>query len=1154
SADAALGRLDQLRSLFDLDPHPPRAHSRSVGTMRLSFYTLTLASVLAATALTRLAFDLPGQAELAWCACGSALVLLLLVGVMKLRPWAADMAPPFVLFITLIGLANVLADVVLFGRPHATMFLPLLLVGAAALVLSWEWLTLISALSLGCWFVVVNGFCAEPSWLAYGGVQIGGLLLAGLLLYTRQGLMTDHEELLERFSDLELAAVESERMERELRTRLRLVEGQMRDAMLERQQRERQHRTLEHRLWETRDELRQQTEAASAARLEAERLAEEQRPLQAALAELDAARKELEALRLQLQEDSTVVTLQQELAAATAEADRLRDQLAEASTWQGLCEGLERDHAALAERFTAVEAERQRLAELLQASPPVDADAQAEAQQRCAVAERQLAAHQAEMQALLQGLPVGCLILQRDGRVLAENSKVQEWLGGRSFVDLVSFRQPPTKKTRGNPWAELWRRLERDGRFVWEQTQWPGDGDHAARPMRETYLRLPGEPDAEPLVAVLLEDLTPLKHVEAELERVRSETLQAQNELASRAAESSHRQSGTAGTGWSFNPHTGLWTWPSAWVSLQSGSARTQPLTEVETCVHPDDREALRTRLQGAEPWNLDLRLLTPLGKYEWHRLGAQRQGEGWQGHLTSIHDLRSAWAELQEGLHTLEKRAWPAQACLQYLGAEVRTFQTLQLQAADQLLSAPADGPERLRAVTQIRRLAEHLHWLNQNVLDLARLEAQPLELHPESVPLPRLLRSLLEEAQQRGRAKDALCELRCPGWLPRVLQRDPQRLRQLFGLLWRVALRQTESGTITWTWRLHEGPTPRLVATLEDRGCGFGPEELSQIFAEPLVAATDTWRRLGGIGIALRLASKLAQGLGGSLDVRSQPALGSAYEVVLPLAGEEMLDLIAGEEVIGPPPSLPSMDQIHGTQKLRGRVLLVEDNKDSQLVLGFHLDHLGVDVESCVDADDAVRLIHNRRFDVVILDGDLPGMAGLAVLRRLRAEHEQVPIVILTPQSRDGEEDRYLLAGGSELLTKPVELVDLFLTLARYLPVQESARGNGAVLPEPLRSPYQDDAEFRGLLREFVRSLPERTAELRSALQSAVWAGTIKLAHELRGAAAMYGYPPLADAIEQLEVAAVSGFDASRLRKLLREVEQQAYRCEQGLASRAA
>jgi HPt (histidine-containing phosphotransfer) domain-containing protein len=145
-----------------------------------------------------------------------------------------------------------------------------------------------------------------------------------------------------------------------------------------------------------------------------------------------------------------------------------------------------------------------------------------------------------------------------------------------------------------------------------------------------------------------------------------------------------------------------------------------------------------------------------------------------------------------------------------------------------------------------------------------------------------------------------------------------------------------------------------------------------------------------------------------------------------------------------------------------------------------------------------------------------------------------------------------QWLAAGAHETLAKPVDLVGLFLTLARYLPVRESALSTTASESlEPLRSPYQDDPEFRGLLREFVRALPERTAELRAAMGSADLARIIKLAHQLKGAAGLYGYPPLADAVRQLEDAALVGFDASRLRQLLREVERQCRRCECGLAA---
>lgn len=1130
TADAALGRVDELRSLFDLDPRPEQALSQNAATLRLSYLTLAIVAALAASALIRLAVGDPAHVELAWLACGSAVGLLGLVGMMKYRPWPPDLAPPFVMLVCLIGLLNLLADVTMFGRPQAGMFLPLLLLGAAGAVAAWEWLTLITAVCVGCWFVVVAGFCAEPQWLAYGLLQVGALVLSGLWLNTRRTMMQDHRAALERQGDLELAAVDAERQERELRTRLRLIESQVRDVVLEREQRERQNQNLEKRLWQAREELRQQTEAAAAARAELDGLALEVAELRSAAAEGQCWRQRAESLSAELANGgSAAADLRKQLETVQLERDQLSALVAE----------VEQAHAKVAERAQRLEAEAAAASEYQR---QLD-----ETLRQLSQATQKAEARQADLDLLCQELPLGCLLLRRDGKVVAANPTAQNWLADRSFTELVNFRQPPTRKTRGNPWAELWRKLEREGRWQWEAI-WPATSHHVARTVNETYILLPGRTDEEPLVCVLLDDRSAALRWEEQLAQ-QSEELE---QLRAKAASPPPPPPAPIDR-WSFEPGSQKWHWPESVRGLLANPpAATQQLVEALAWVHPEDQAGVQGVLAGATGFHHDLRLLAATGKYEWHRLTAQAGACGWTGTLCNIHDVRSAWQEAQDSLSWIQQQSWPAQFCLNYLGTEVRTHLTLQLDAAEQLVSAPAESPERLRAVTQVRRLAEHLRLLGHNILELARFETQAPELAPQTVPLPKLIHELVDRARRHGRARDTGCELRCPGWLPRLLRRDPERLRQLFTLLARLAMQQTDVGAIVWTWRLQEGARPHLVSTLEDRGCGFASCDLGLLLAPQLTPEAEVWRRLGGAGIALRLAWHLARALGGALEVRPAAPHGAIYELHLPLHAEEMLELVSGEEVLAPPPSMPSLDEVHGTKRLRGRVLLADDNKDNQLVLSCHLDRLGVEVDNCVSVEEALHLLHDHRYDVVLLDGQMPGLDGLAAVRLLRAEHAEVPILVMSPHVPLFDPRQCLEAGGNEVMAKPVDLVELFLTLARYLPVRESASNTTeAETIDPLRSPYQDDAEFRGLLREFVRALPERTAELRSAMGSADLARIIKLAHQLKGAAGMYGYPPLADAVEQLEDAALVGFDASRLRQLLREVERQSRRCERGLAA---
>lgn len=1133
-ADAALSQFGELRSLFELEVPPERAVWQTAATVRLSLLTLALAAALAAVTLVRLFLGGPAQIELAWLACGSAVGLVLLLGLMKWRPWPADLVPPFVLLVSLVGLLNLLADVVTFSRPDAGMFLPVLVLAAAGSVMAWEWFVLIAAVHVSCWSVIVHGACAEPQWFTFIPLQAAALMLGGLWLQARRTVASDFQQALERQRDLELAAVEAERQERELRTRVRLMESQIRDVRLEREHRERQRQALEQRLEEARAALQQQEAATMAAVAERDALAFE------AAAARTAAGEEIAKARQEL------ALLQSELARTCAAEAQLRAQVAEQ---EGLASQLAETRQALAANETRLRqleaelaAEHSRKAEVARLTEELDHLRQGLAQ------AQQAARHwQAALTAVAENLPLGCVWFRPDGSVELVNPVARSWLGQRSLTDLINFRGPPTKKTRGHPWRELWHLVERQGHWRWDNVVWPAHEDKPARRVRETYFLLRG--GDEPLLCVVLED----REAEATIAELQEQVRKLTAEL-----EQAHSPTNAAAVAWTYRPKVQQWQWPRVVQTVLADSPpQVQSFAEAETWIHPEDRPPLEASLAGTAPFQLDLRLLTATGKYHWHRLqawsdssadGTDRQ---WLGVLVEVQELHAARVEAEERLARLQQQSWPAQFCLQFLGAEVKSFSTLQLDLAERFVSAAADGPERLRAITQVRRLAEHLRQLSQNVLDLARCEAGTIEVRSQSVPLPKLLLEMMDQMRRATLGREIKCELHCPTWLPRLLHRDPHHLQRLFSLLSRIAIQQTDAGTVSWTWKMVAGERPLLIATLTDAGCGFASADLDLILAPRLSTSTEIWRRVGGAGVALRLAWHLTRLLGGSLEIRPESPHGLACELRWPLLPEETLDLIAGDQVLAPPPSTPSLEDQFGIKRLRGRVLLADDNKDNHLVLGCYLERLGVEVDTCISAEEARHLLHDHRYDVVLLDGHLPDMEGLEALRLVRGENLGVPVVVLAPHVSTTTATAYQAAGAAEVLTKPVDLVGLFLTLARFLPVREQiSQTSDAPTPEPLLSRYHEDREFRGLLREFVRSLPERTAALRAALSAADLARVVKSAHQLKGAAELYGYPQLAEALSDLEQAVVSEVNASRLRELLHRVEQLSRGCERGLA----
>jgi len=218
------------------------------------------------------------------------------------------------------------------------------------------------------------------------------------------------------------------------------------------------------------------------------------------------------------------------------------------------------------------------------------------------------------------------------------------------------------------------------------------------------------------------------------------------------------------------------------------------------------------------------------------------------------------------------------------------------------------------------------------------------------------------------------------------------------------------------------------RLRFAVEDTGVGIAPAALGELFRPFVQAATADIAR-GGTGLGLAISQRLVQAMGGLIDVRSQPGQGStfAFELRLP---------VADRALAGPPPAAVA------PAALRGRVLVVDDNPVNRIVATAMLAKLQVDVSECADGLEALQVLREQRFDLVLMDCKMPVLNGPGAKRRLRAgeagdQAARVPVIALTAHALDGDAERWQDAGMNACLTKPTTLAALAETLRPWLGV---------------------------------------------------------------------------------------------------------------------
>ncbi|MGE4291261.1 MAG: ATP-binding protein [Desulfovibrio sp.] len=363
----------------------------------------------------------------------------------------------------------------------------------------------------------------------------------------------------------------------------------------------------------------------------------------------------------------------------------------------------------------------------------------------------------------------------------------------------------------------------------------------------------------------------------------------------------------------------------------------------------------------------------------------------------------------------------------------EIRTPMNAIINMNELALMGSHD-PQRRGYLEVVRDSAANLLGIIDGILDFSRIEAGKLQLREENVDLGTLMRNVIRvfEIQAASRGVDLRLELaeNVPQWV----RADPLRLRQIMVNLVNNALKFTEQGEIRVSVRVlgpKEIPTGMPLAEdalavefrVTDTGVGIPEDRLQSVFGLFTQADDSITRRFGGTGLGLAICRQLVGMMGGVIDVERGRKQGSSFFVHLPLRPD------------GPgngPGTKSDSEQYRGSclfglRSRNLRVLLVEDSRENMLVAKALLERLGHESVGVAGGLPALEALRRERFDVVLMDIEMPDIDGFEATRRIRAGEageaaRDVPVVAMTAHALQGYRDRCLAGGMDEYLPKPI------------------------------------------------------------------------------------------------------------------------------------